>query len=102
MPVAKARDVRPGQLKQVRARGGYELTLTNVDGHYYAFDAYCPHNRWPLKWGAIEARTLICGLHLWRFDLESGVLLDPLLGECLQTYPVRLEGDVIQVGLRLV
>ncbi len=100
IPVAKVADIKPGQIKALRARGGYELAIANVDGRFYAFDAYCPHQRWPLKWGAIEGDgTLTCSLHLWRFDLETGNAVDPPLADCLQTYPVRVEGNVIHVGV---
>ena len=99
IPVAKTKDVKPGQLKGVRARGGYEFTLANVDGRYFAFQAYCPHQRWPLKWGAIDRGTLVCALHLWQFDLETGEALDPPLADCLETYPVRVEGEMILVGV---
>ena len=99
VPVAKLKDVKPGQIKTVRARGGYEVALTSVDGRIYAFDAYCPHQHWPLKWGAVERRTLVCGLHGWCFDLETGDAVDPPLADCLQVYPVKVEGDVIHVGL---
>lgn len=97
--VAKAKDVRPGQIKSVRARGGHELSLANVGGRFYAFSAYCPHNGWPLKWGALEEATIVCGLHLWCFDLETGEALDPPGAACLETYPVRVEDGVIYVGV---
>ena len=99
VPVAKVKDVKPGQIKTVRARGGYEIALANVDGRIFAFEAYCPHQRWPLKWGAVEDGTLVCGLHGWCFDLHSGDAVDPPLADCLQVYPVRVEGDTIHVGL---
>lgn len=98
---AKTRDVRPGQLKYVRLRGGVELVLANVDGWFYAFDAYCPHNGWPLKWGAVDRGTLVCALHMWRFDLETGTAVDPPMADCLQTYPTRVVGDVVEVALYL-
>ena len=100
VPVAKTREIKPGHIKGVRARGGHEVAIANVDGRYFAFEAYCPHNRWPLKWGALHRGTLVCALHLWRFDLATGRALEPPLAACLQTYPVRVEGEVIQLGLR--
>ncbi len=95
--VAKLRDVKPGHTKGIRTRGGHELVLANDGGRYYAFEAYCPHQRWPLKWGLVEEGSVTCALHMWRFDLETGEALDPPLAECLQTYPVHIEGDVIHV-----
>src|SRR5919109_3669004 len=75
-PAAKAKDVKPGQLKGVRLRGGHEVVLANAGGRFYACEAYCPHNGWPLKWGAVEDGTLVCALHLWRFDLDTGEAVD--------------------------
>lgn len=97
--VAKVKDVKTGQIKGLRLRGGVEIAVANVDGQFFAFEAYCPHNRWPLKWGAIDRGALLCALHMWRFDLETGEMLDPPMADCLQTYPCRVEGDLIQVAL---
>jgi nitrite reductase/ring-hydroxylating ferredoxin subunit len=96
---AKAKDVRPGQVKYVRLRGGVELVLANVEGEYFAADAYCPHNGWPLKWGAVDRGTLVCALHMWRFDLATGAAIDPPMADCLQTYPTRVVGDAVEVAL---
>ena len=96
---AKLKDVKPGQLKGVRLRGGYEVVLANADGQLYAFEAYCPHQGWPLKWGAVDRGGLVCALHVWRFDLQTGALLDPPMGDCLKTYPVRVEGEMVYVGV---
>ncbi len=100
IPVAKTKDVKPGQIKGVRARGGHEFAIANVGGRYYAFEAYCPHQRWPLKWGVIDRGTLVCALHMWRFDVETGDVVDPPMADCLETYPVRVEGDLIWVGVQ--
>ena len=99
LPAARVKDVKPGQLKGVRLRGGHEVVLANYEGRVYAFEAYCPHQGWPLKWGAVEGGTLICALHVWRFDLTSGEVVDPPMGDCLRTYPTRIEGDQILVGI---
>jgi len=97
--VANVKDVKPGQLKGVRLRGGHEIVLAHVDGRHYAFEAYCPHQQWPLKWGAVDRGTLLCALHMWRFDLQTGEVVDPPMADCLRTYPVRVEGEMILVGI---
>jgi nitrite reductase/ring-hydroxylating ferredoxin subunit len=99
LPAAKLKDVKPGTLKGVRLRGGVEVVLANQDGQLYAFEAYCPHQNWPLKWGALDRDTLICALHVWRFDLSTGEVIDPPMADCLKTYPVRVEGEVVLVGV---
>ena len=99
VPAARAKDVKPGQLKGVRLRGGHEVVIANVGGRFYACEAYCPHTGWPLKWGALDRGTLVCALHMWRFDLETGAAIDPPLAGCLRTYPVRVSGEVVEVAV---
>lgn len=99
LPAAKAKDIKPGKIKGVRLRGGHELAIANVGGRYYAFEAYCPHQQWPLKWADTSDGTLLCALHMWRFDLETGAVLDPPMADCLKTYPIRIEGDLLYVGV---
>ena len=99
LPAAKIKDVKPGQLKGVRLRGGHEVVLANYEGEIHAFEAYCPHQAWPLKWGALDRGTLVCALHVWRFDLRTGALIDPPIGDCLKRYPTKIEGDQILVGI---
>jgi nitrite reductase (NADH) small subunit len=57
------------------------------DGRLFATDNNCPHRNGPLADGIIGAGKLICPLHAWKFDLETG----HCLGEevTIQTYPVR-------------
>jgi nitrite reductase/ring-hydroxylating ferredoxin subunit len=99
LPATRLKDVKPGQLKAVRLRGGHEVVIANRDGTLYAFEAYCPHQGWPLKWGEIEGEALLCALHMWRFDLRTGEVMDPPMADCLKTYAVRLDGDMVMVGI---
>jgi nitrite reductase/ring-hydroxylating ferredoxin subunit len=91
--------VRPGAIKAVRTRGGREIAIASAGGQYFAFQAYCLHQQWPLKWGALEGQTLICGLHGWQFDLASGAVIDPPTDGCLRVYPVRVEGETLYVDV---
>ena len=96
---AKVKDVKPGRIKGVRLRGGHELAIANVGGRFYAFQAYCPHNGWPLTWGAIDDGAVVCALHLWRFDPATGEAIDPPQVDCLEVYPIKVDGDQVMVGL---
>ena len=65
------------------------------NGRVYATDAECPHKGGPLADGLLGGSTVICPLHGWKFNLETG---KPLVGDCpLVTYPVRLtpDGEII-------
>ena len=69
-----------------------------VDGQYYALDDPCPHMGAPLSFGDVRNGYVICDRHLWEFRLTDGVCPDiPALQA--RTYPVRIEGDEIQIDL---
>jgi nitrite reductase (NADH) small subunit len=59
-------------------------------GEVYATQADCPHRAGPLADGLLGGATLVCPLHSWKFDLQTGLGAD---GKCaLEVYPVRLGG----------
>jgi nitrite reductase (NADH) small subunit len=75
---------------------GREFTVDGIviavfrsrNGSVYATQALCPHRAGPLADGLIGGSTLVCPLHAWKFDLETG---QPVMGTCeIETYPVRV------------
>ncbi|MDE8650250.1 Rieske (2Fe-2S) protein [Novosphingobium album (ex Liu et al. 2023)] len=104
--VAAVADVAAGRIVPVEA-GGLKLLLTQVDGTFYAAQRKCPHLGFNLCRGAIEGRAIVCPLHKARFDLATGAIeRDPRLlfigmkaRTDLATYPVRVEGGEVFVGL---
>jgi nitrite reductase (NADH) small subunit len=66
------------------------------EGKLYATQALCPHREGPLVDGIIGAGKVVCPLHSFKFDLETGT---PIGNECqaLWTYPVSLtdSGDIL-------
>jgi nitrite reductase (NADH) small subunit len=67
-------------------------------GTYYALDDCCPHQGMPLSDGFVSGKTVECAAHGWRFSLEDGRHLDGT-ASCVATYPVRVVGDEIQLGI---
>ena len=77
---------------------GRTIAVILDNGVYYAIDDHCPHQGAPLCDGLIMDRTVTCTWHGWRFSLEDGGWLDsPRSKVRVDTYPVRVEGDEIQV-----
>ncbi len=65
------------------------------DGRLFALDNACPHRNGPLADGIIGAGKVICPLHGWRFDLETGRCVS---GDAAvtRTYPVQqVEGRIV-------
>ncbi len=82
--------IPPGEGRAYDAAGVRVAVFHTRDGRVFAVQAECPHRGGPLADGLIGGGTLICPLHSWKFDLESGAALT---GECgLKTYPARVNG----------
>jgi nitrite reductase (NADH) small subunit len=69
------------------------------DGRLFAADNSCPHRGGPLADGVVGAGKVICPLHAWKFDLETG----RCQGEnvALRTYPAQIVNEriVVEIGL---
>ncbi len=65
-------------------------------GAVYATQAWCTHQEGPLADGLIGGSTLVCPLHQFRFNLDTG---EPLGNDCspLQTFPVSISdaGEIL-------
>ncbi|WP_306205732.1 Rieske (2Fe-2S) protein [Actinoplanes sp. RD1] len=63
------------------------------DGSLRAVSAVCPHRGGPLADGQIDARIVVCPLHLNAFDLATGCALGDSGLPDLRTYPVGVDAD---------
>ena len=95
--VARVGEVAEGQGHYVDV-DGRAIALFLDGGMYYALDDCCPHQGAPLSDGLVCDKSVTCSWHGWRFSLEDGRWLDG--GKTrVPTYPVRVVGDDIQVGV---
>ena len=68
------------------------------DGRLFATDSNCPHRNGPLADGIVGAGKLICPLHAWKFDLETGHC--PGEEVAIQIYPVRERNGRLMVEIQ--
>lgn len=95
--VATVSEVPPGKGKAV-AIGPKKIALFNVDGKLYAIDNTCLHRGGPLGEGDLEGTTVTCPWHGWEYDVATGASsVNPSVK--VATYPVRVEGQEIQVQI---
>ncbi|MFO0807911.1 MAG: non-heme iron oxygenase ferredoxin subunit [Gemmataceae bacterium] len=94
--VASARDVPPGRGTLVEA-DGRKVALFCIDGRYYALDNACPHRGASLALGSCASGEVHCPLHDARFELATGRHLSPPAKSDVRSYPVRVQGDEVQV-----
>lgn len=69
------------------------------DNRLFALENKSPHPKGgPLAEGIVSGHYLYDPLYDWRIDLESGLVQDPDHGQ-VRTYPVRIEGDVVEIAV---
>jgi len=91
-------DLAPGRMKRLDV-GGRRILLANVGGRFYAADDTCTHEDASLSSGSLHGELVTCPLHGSRFNVCTGRVMDEPAEQDLKTYPVRVEGDSILIGL---
>ena len=67
-------------------------------GKVFAVANRCPHRGGPLADGMLAGEQVVCPLHAFRFDPETGTCDQP--GVCaVATYPVEVVGGLVRVGI---
>jgi 3-phenylpropionate/trans-cinnamate dioxygenase ferredoxin component len=83
-------DVPPGTMKLCEVED--ELVLvTNLGGELHATQGICSHEYFELDRGVLTGDSIICTLHLSRFSLLDGEVIDPPAELPLAVYPVVVE-----------
>ena len=95
--VAELAELTPGTARVVQV-GELEIALYNVDGHIYATENTCCHRGGPLGDGDLDATTITCPWHMWRFDVRTGNCINSP-GDYVRTYEVHIEEGTVRLGL---
>ena len=76
------------------------VVLANLGDRIVAFGADCTHAGCPLDDGELEPASgqLTCWCHGSVFDLRTGAVVSPPAKEALRPWPVRVEGEQVQVS----
>jgi nitrite reductase (NADH) small subunit len=88
---------------------GRELALFNLGpsaapgggDRFLATENRCPHQGGPLCDGIVTSSSVVCPLHAWKVNLETGAVERPTAGRdhCVETFPTRVEDGIILIGL---
>ncbi len=89
-------DLGDGEKKALCVRG-QPILVCNSGGAYYAVANECSHAFQQLETGRVMAGWIACPAHGARFNLASGVALNPPASAPIQTFPVVVEGGEIFV-----
>lgn len=79
--------------------GGHGVCVARSLGRVHAIRDECTHGQVPMSEGDVENGYVECWMHGSRFDLATGVPTGPPATEPAAIYPVRINGDHIEVRL---
>ena len=80
--------------------GDRELAVFNLGDRFLTVDNRCPHKSGPLCDGIVTGASVVCPLHAWKVDLETGAVERPANDPgCVATYPTRVDGGVILIAI---
>ena len=97
--VANLNDIPEGAVRTFFV-GAQHLAIARVAGHeVYAFQDVCTHDGGPLGAGELDDHVVECPRHGARFDIVTGAVRSFPAVTGIETYPVRIEGEAIQVAL---
>ena len=78
---------------------GLPIVAFRVAGELFAIADSCSHDDGPLGDGDLEGHEIICPRHGARFDIRSGKVLALPAFVDIPAYPVRINGDQIEIGI---
>jgi 3-phenylpropionate/trans-cinnamate dioxygenase ferredoxin component len=91
-----AAEVPPGTMKLCEVED--ELVLvTNLGGLFHATQGICSHEYFELDRGVMTGDSILCTLHLSRFSLIDGEVIDPPAELPLVVYPVLVDGGRVLI-----
>ena len=96
--IASTADIPLGKVN-VYEVDGRQIAVCNVDGTFYAIDDICTHDGGSLDQGELEDDQIECPRHGARFDVKTGRALTLPAVMPVQSYPVQVNGDAIEVNV---
>lgn len=96
--VGRASDVPEGRA-EVFDVDDRKIAVFRLNDGFYAIEDICTHDGGPLAEGEVEEDVVICPRHGARFSIRTGAALSFPAVTPVDTYPVRVEGGDLLVGL---
>jgi nitrite reductase/ring-hydroxylating ferredoxin subunit len=97
--VAGVKQVAEGEMLATEA-GGRKIAVIHLEnGDWSAIENVCTHAYALLTDGWLDGDSVECPLHAGRFDVRTGKALCAPVDEDVATFPVRVEGADVLVGL---
>jgi nitrite reductase/ring-hydroxylating ferredoxin subunit len=79
--------------------GSIPVAVYDVDGEVFATHNICTHGLANLSDGYLEDGLIECPLHQGLFNVKTGEAAGAPCVKAIKTFPTRLDGDQISVGI---
>jgi len=96
--IAHLAELPPGERLFIEA-AGRSIVIFNLAGILYAIGDVCSHDNGPVGDGEIEEFEIICPRHGARVEIRTGKATSLPAVVDIPSYPVRVIGDMIEIGL---
>jgi len=97
--VCKKGEVPEGEIRVFEVKS-HRIAVCHLAGdEFYAVADVCTHDDGPLGEGELINHAIECPRHGARFDIRSGRVLALPAVVPIQTYPLQVEGESVQVSL---
>jgi len=98
LDIAPAGELPEGERLFIEVEGR-SIVIFNLAGKFYAIGDVCSHDNGPVGDGEIEEHEIICPRHGARFDIRTGKATSLPAVVDIPSYPVRVVGNMIEIGL---
>lgn len=78
----------------VQHSAGTIAVFRTTNDEVFALDDACPHKGGPLSQGIVFGKTVVCPLHSWKFELDTGEAHAPDVG-CSHKHATKIEDGVV-------
>ncbi len=99
VPLCRVDEVKEGR-PVCKTVDGVELAVFNLKGSYHAIKNTCTHMGGPLCEGEVANGVVTCPWHGGKFDIASGKVIGPPPVRDIQTYRVRVAGDMLEIEVK--
>jgi nitrite reductase/ring-hydroxylating ferredoxin subunit len=98
IPLIAASEVPAGKAVRVQAHGRWYVAC-NDNGAYYVADMVCPHAGGPLAGADVSDGCVVCPVHYWPWNLQTGLTDENLPELRLPVYPCELREGTLYADL---